>query len=174
MRKPLFPKRLAVDLERIDHIEKVVTRLARKSNNLSSVLITPYPISNAIFGEDVKGSILRYMFPCKGAIAKGLIKLGNKPKGGAEVKIKISNNSYSDSRGFIINSLQLMMKPELDVSPGDCLDISIEPVNDTEKLKEVWVSFLWIPTIKDVDIKHFLIEELDKLEESTIEELVEE
>ena len=60
------------------------------------------------------------------------------------------------------------------MSFGDCLDISIRPVDESDKLNEVWVSFLWVPTIKDADIKHFLIEGLDKLEESTIEELVEE
>ena len=174
MRQPLFPKSSVVNLDRINRIERIVTRFARRSNKLTSALITPYPISSATFGEDVRGSILRYMFPCEGVIAKGLIKLGSRPKGGAEVNVELSNNAYSDSRGFIITSRQLIVEPDLNVASGDCLDISIRPVDESDKLNEVWVSFLWVPTIKDADIKHFLIEELDKLEESTIEELVEE
>ncbi len=55
----------------------------------------------------------------------------------------------------------MVVSPNTPVKGGDCLDISIEP--GSELVTEVWVSFLWVPSVKDIEAKSYLIEELEKL-----------
>jgi len=162
MKQPIFVKNKPINEERISFIELIVTRLCRRARKKAVALITPYPISNAVFGEDIKGTILRYMFPCEGIITKGLIVLGRKPDTGVSIGVKISNDIHVNSKGYIITRKNLLVKPELKVDSGDRLEVSINPVTEKDTVTEVWTSFLWLPTIKDIEAKSFLIDELEK------------
>ena len=99
--RELFDKSKSVE-DRLKQIELVATRIARRSNTKKAAMITPYPISNATFGEDIRGPILRYMFPCDGVIQKGMLKLGKKPKEPISIGLNISNEEYSHSRGYVV------------------------------------------------------------------------
>jgi hypothetical protein len=132
----------------MDNEKRLALREARKVKKQKVTLITPFPISGASFGEDVRGSILRYMFPCQGEITKGLIKLGTRPKNGATVTVKISNSLGSISKDYLIQTKELTISPKLPISDGHCLDISI---NALEPIQEVWASFLWVPAKQYVE-----------------------
>ena len=149
-----------MDDKRIEHLETVTQRLMRRAGKKAAVLITPYPISNAVFGEKVEGPILRYMFPCDGIVTKGFVRLGKKPKKGVILGVKMFNESESASKGFSLDRKFLSIQPNLPVVAGDCLEISIDPDAD-EPVTEIWISFLWKPTVKDVEAKSYLIEELE-------------
>jgi hypothetical protein len=158
--RELFDKSKSVE-DRLKQIELVVTRVARRSNTKKAAMITPYPISNATFGEDIRGPILRYMFPCDGVIQKGMLKLGKKPKEPISIGLNISSEEYSHSRGYVVEKRQMVVKPDMNIRSGDCLTIHLLP-NEEEKVTEVWVSFLWIPSVSDVTTKGFLVEELER------------
>ncbi len=145
--------------ERIEKLETITKRLMRRAGKKTSVFITPYPISNAVFGEDIKGPILRYMFPCDGVVTKGFVRLGKKPKTSVMLGVKMFNEIGSSSKGFSLERKFLGIQPNLPVIAGDCLEISLEP--SEEPVTEVWISFLWKPTVKDVEAKSFLIEDLE-------------
>lgn len=156
-------------MERIDYLELIVKRLLRRSSKRAIALITPYPISSASFGDDIKGSILRYMFPCDGIVTKGFIRLGEKPKEFITVDVKMSNDAGAVSKEFVLDRRLLSIEPNLDVKAGDCLDISV--IAGTSPVKEIWVSFLWRPSISDIEAKSYLIEDLEKnIESITTEE----
>ena len=161
MKHEIFKKGSPIDQKRIEFIETVVTRLARRANTSKKFLITPYPISNAVFGEDVQGTILRYMFPCGGTITKGLIRLGKKPSSGIGVEVKISDDSHTELKGFVVTSKNLLVEPDMEVHSGDRLEVAIKP-SGAEKVTEVWISFLWVPNVKDVAAKSFLMDEIEK------------
>jgi len=153
-------------MEKIDRLEMIVNRLMRRASKRSVALITPYPISSASFGDDIKGSILRYMFPCDGIITKGFVRLGTKPKEGVSIEVKMSNDAGSVVKGFTLDKRLLGIDPDLKVIAGDCLDISV--ISGTDPVKEIWVSFLWKPTVSDVEAKSYLIADLEKaIEEFT-------
>ena len=160
MRQPLFKKHSDINEKRIAFIEKVVTRIARRSQSTAVAMITPYPISNAVFGEDVKGVILRYMFPCSGTITKGLVVLGKKPKKGVGIEVKITDSVHAEAKSYIISRRDLLMEPKLEVDSGCKLEISIDSIDD--KVEEVWVSFLWKPSVKNIEKESFLIDDLEK------------
>jgi len=170
MAQEIFKKGGAIDQRRIERIETIITRLARRSHRIASALVTPYPISNAVIGEDVRGVILRYLFPCKGKITTGFIKLDKKPAHNVEVGIRLFNDITSNSTKLILNKKISSVQSDLEVFPGDCFEVTFTPsVLDT--VKEVWASILWVPNGRVVDVQQFLIDELDKLtEEVTAEE----
>lgn len=148
-----------MDNKRMENLEKVTERLMRRAHKRTTALITPYPISNAVFGDKVEGPILRYMFPCDGVVTKGFVRLGQKPKKDVAVEVKMFNEAGSTSRGFTIDKKSLSIEPNLKVKSGDCLELSLIP--GEEVVTEIWIAFLWKPTMNDVEVKSFLIEELE-------------
>lgn len=148
-----------MDSERVERLELITKRLMRRATKTARAIITPFPISNAVFGESIKGIVLRYMFPCDGVISKGMIRLGKKPKTSASFTVRVFNEVESKSAGFIIDKKTLAADLNIEVKAGDCLDVSLS--SEDEPVTEVWISFLWKPTTKDVEVKSFLIEELE-------------
>jgi len=161
MKHPLFQRNTSIDEKRIGFIETVVSRLALRANKRAIALVTPYPISNAVFGDNIKGSVLRYMFPCEGTITKGLIRLGAKSKQGIRLIIRMFDTMGGTSKEFIIDAKVFLSALDIPVKSGDCLDVLVEPVDPNEQITEVWVSFLWTPTVRDIEAKSFLISELE-------------
>ena len=152
--------------DRINKLETMITRLTRRQVKKQQAVLTPYPISNCIQGEEVKGDIMKYMFPCAGIISKGAIYLDHKPKVGASIIITIENDRGRESKSFNINRRDLLTEPNIEVLSWDRLTISFFAVDpNQDKFSEVWLSFLWIPKIADAKIKNFLIDELDNVPE---------
>jgi hypothetical protein len=149
--------------DRINKLETITKRLMRRAQKTTVAMITPYPISNAVFGDKVEGSILRYMFPCDGIISKGMFRLGMKPKKEVYGVAKLFNDAETHSKGFTITKKFLSADLEIEVKSGDCLDISIN--SPDEALTEVWVAFLWKPTTSDIEAKSFLIDKLEELKD---------
>ena len=148
--------------DRLDKIETIVNRLTRRQNKKMKAMITPYPISTCVSGEDVEGDILKYMFCAPGRIVKGLVYLSAKPKSGASISIRIDNDLGGSTKSYIITRKSLLVEPDIVISSGDRLTISFHNVDEVEKITELWLAFMWIPEIKDVDIKNFLIDELEE------------
>jgi len=173
MKKPLFNASDTVE-SRLSKLELVTGRIALRTHKTASAIVTPYPISNSVVGEDLigeslKGVILRYMFPCDGVIKKGCIRLDKKLKVGALVDIKIFNDKGSSSSGYTIDKKVKVIDPTIEVVTSDCLEVTIAPITNEDRISEVWISLLWIPSISDADIKHFLIEELEDKVDDLIE-----
>jgi len=148
---------------KIKQLELITQRLMRRSKRVARAMITPYPISNAVIGDEVKGNILRYMFPCKGKIVKAGIDLGKKPKQDITVTISLFGADSGEARAFVLTKKRVAVEPNLDVEALDKLSVSIEyeaekPENN---ITEVWVTLLWIPHVADVAVRNFLIEELE-------------
>lgn len=163
--KPIFVKNTLIDEKRISFIEKVVTRLARKSQKKTTAIITPYPISACIEGDEVKGDVLKYMFCASGTITKGRVWLGKQLKHGYAIVLTIENELGSNSSSYNVVRQDTVIKPNVSVFSGDRLTISVYPINPEEdKITELWIGFLWIPKIADAQLKHFLLEDLEKLD----------
>ena len=158
----LFKKDTSIDEKRISWIETVVSRLARRSRKQTTAIVTPYPISNCVSGEDVKGDILKYMFCAKGIISKGLIVLDKRPTTGVVIGITLANDMGSSSKSYVLTKKTSMIDPKIEVFSGDRLSVSVNPVDaEKDKISEVWLAFTWTPDVKDADIKNFLIDSLD-------------
>lgn len=147
--------------KRVDKLEMVLGRLVRRAPVNMTALITPYPISSAAFGDNVNGVVLRYMFPCEGVISKGMVHLGFRPKVPIKVLIRVVGDGSGTTREYTIENAYLIMEPGLKVSDGVRLEVSILNSDDEHPLNEVWLSFLWVPDVKDVSKRSFNIEEIE-------------
>jgi hypothetical protein len=148
--------------DKINKLSKAVERLGRRAVKQTSAVITPVPISNCVMGEEVKGDVLKYLFPCPGVISKGGIFLNTKPKEGAAVILTIENELGGNSRSYQMSRRNLLFEPDIRVDTWDRLTASFFVVNPEEdKMTEVWIALLWTPTIKDVTVKNYLIDQLD-------------
>lgn len=153
-----------------EKLERRQERSIKKARKVAKALITPFPISGAIVGEDVSGDVLKYMFPCKGTITKGIVMLDSKPSSPVSVEVKLFNTVESTSRGFTLSARRMLISPDITVNAGDCLSISLTK-NPEHAVKELWISLLWTPSVRDVEAKSFLIEELGSSEEDDIQEV---
>ena len=163
MKNPLFIQNIPIDEKRIAFIERIVTRLTRRTNKTAKALLTPYPISNAVISEEVKGVVLRYMFPCEGKITKGVIDIGKRPKQDVVVSVSLMGEEKGESRDFILTKRRLVIEPGIKVSTFNQLAISIsyEAEKPEDNITEFWTAFLWVPEVKEVEVKSLLIDELD-------------
>lgn len=149
--------------KRLAKTEVAINRLARRSRKVATGLITPYPISNAVFRDDIQGTVLTYMFPCDGVISKGAVKLGEKPKGTVQINFELVGEIGTMAQGTTLNRIRNFITLNIKVLAGDCLKVDLTTTPD-HPVNEIWISLLWKPSIKDVEAKSFLIDELDKAE----------
>lgn len=149
-------------MNRLDKLEIMVNRLSRRSVKKMSAIITPVPISNCVIGEEVKGDILKYLFPCPGTIVKGGIFLPEKLESGAAVVLTIEGSTGNKSRSYQITRRNMILEPNIKTDTWDRLTISFHTINpEKDKVNEVWIALLWTPKVKDATIKNYLIEKLD-------------
>ena len=155
---------------RIAFIEKVVTRLARRSRKQSSAIITPYPISGCLAGN-ISGEVLRYIFCADGTITRAIISLDKKPSEGVKVTIDLFDESGGTSKSFIAMKKVSIIEPEAPVFSGDKMVVSAEVINpERDKISELWLGLLWKPHVKDTHVKSFLIDDLEKQEDDLLQE----
>lgn len=173
VRKPLFASNMTAE-QKFSRIEKVVDRLTRRERKTASAMVTPYPISNCFTG-DIGGPVIKYMFVAKGLITKGQIEFNVKPKEGVRVTVAVKNDLGTTERSYNLTKKTTLVEPNMSVFSGDKLVVSAELL-DAEKekdkegtmlLNEVWCSFLWLPDVKETEIKQML---LDEVYEDTLED----
>lgn len=146
---------------RISRLEKIVERLSRRSRKKMTALLTPYPISNAVFGEKVSGPILRYFFPCTGKVTKGAIVLGKRPKESVSLLINVKGDEEGRGRSFTLDRKMMTLDLNIEVREFDKLTASISYKESDSNVTEAWIGFLWVPAMRDVEAKSFLFKELE-------------
>lgn len=163
MNRPFIDPNLS-DGDKIKKLIKISERLARRSQKVTKAIVTPFPISNSVVGEDVKGEILRYMFCGRGIIKKGRLWLNKRPESGAVIVLTLENEIGSNAKSYTITRKDMSLEPNLEVFSGDRLTVSIHAINpEKDKIEEVWIAFKWVPRVEDTEIKRVLIDELDKI-----------
>jgi len=158
--KPLFDRKMTFE-ERLNKLETIVSRLARKSKKTASAMITPYPISFCVSGDDVKGRLMKYLFPAKGIIKRGLVTLDRAPSSNAEVTIEVSGKKGGSAKSYMIERGSFSFEPNMEITTGDLLTVSIYPDKD-DKFTEVCVALYWVPHVKETEVKQHLIDDIDK------------
>lgn len=163
MRKPLIDSSLSND-EKIKKLSKLVERLGRRSVKTAKAIITPYPISNCVISEEVKGEVLKYMFCCSGTVTRGKIWLNAKPKKGAAIVITIENDIGSRAASYNILRRDLLMEPNIKVQSGDRLTVSFHTIDPEEdKISECWIGFMWVPDVNETEVKQYLLDEIESI-----------
>lgn len=149
---------------RLQKLEVMVNRLARRSRKTAKAMITPYPISACVSGEDVKGEVLKYMFPADGVITKCIVSFDRKIKEGVVITIDKISDGGRTKRDFEIDKKEVRLTPNIGMLTGNKIIVSVEAIDPEEKINEVWISFLWAPHVCETEVKQCLLSELDAVE----------
>ena len=161
MKQPMFAKNTPIDEKRVSKIEAFVARLLRRSKKTAEAMLTPYPISNCISGENVSGTVLKYMFAARGIIGKGRIQTDKRLKSGMRITVLLENELGGQSKSYIANRNIMLVEPNLEVFSGDRLNVSVNPVDPEDgALTEIWIAFVWTPHIGEATVKSFLIDKV--------------
>jgi hypothetical protein len=155
--------------QRLKSAEAAVRRLQRKTyNQRVSSYISPFPVSFYISKIPEDGVVLRYMFPGEGRITNACIYVEGDVKKGIIISAQTTNDTGMGS-GISATFRKNFNKFSLDmyVNTGDMLSI-ILPTD--MNLGNVWVAFLWLPDISEVEVKSFLARELEVVKEEISDE----
>jgi len=168
MKKPIFIKNAPINEKRIFFIETILLRLIRRSRKVATAIIPPIPLNFCVLGEDIQGCILNTLM-FEGTITKALISIGPKVKSKVLVDVEIMKDGLGQQKTFTLNGVQDIVDLNINTQDGSILSVNIN--NDAEdKITKVLMSLLWIPSKKDVEIKNFLIEDLEKVGEELLKE----
>ena len=165
MKQIIFPGNISIDEKRISFIERIVSRLARRSRKVAKAMISPIPISSCVIGEDVSGTIMKALL-FEGKVNRLVIQFNERPKNIIETDIVVGD--YGNIH--FLRNMKNVIDLDLNSCDGDILRISINSMDPEYKITEVLTSILWTPTKQDIEVKSFLI---DKLEETVIDLLEE-
>lgn len=157
MKQPIFVANAPIDEKRISFIEKIVSRLARRSRKVTRAMISPIPISVCALGEDISGNIMKALM-FEGKITKGIIKLAVVPK--KEVKVDIRIDGIGTT--CYLTKAKQALDLNLETIDGSILKVAVYPTDLEDKITEVLVSIFWTPSKSNIEVKSFLIDELEK------------
>jgi len=164
MKQPLFIQNTSIDEKRIAFIERIVSRLARRSKKTAKAMVSPVPIMASVMGEDISGTILKSLI-FEGEISKLAVRLGSKPKGDVWIGVKagdVGSQRQMEKQAGVFDL-------SLSSSNGDLLEVSIWST-EADIIEEVLISILWHPAKDSVEVKTFLIDELEEQANVCIEE----
>ena len=150
--------------EQMKHVDTILKRMSMKLHKTITGVITPFPISGYV-SNPIDKVVLRYMFPADGKITVGGTFIESIPKEGIDIYLNIHRvDGNIDSKSIFVKKQSVMIKPDVDVFCGDRLVISIDSKGG-ESVSGVWTSFLWVPNIRDSEVKKFLIDDLERIGE---------
>jgi len=155
-----------------DKLAAVKRRLDRLSKTAKiNSYITPFPVSSYAAGIPDDGVVLRYMFPGSGRISNACLYIEGKIEKKSNIFLAARSITPKDvSTGTKIPIVRNFNQIGLDlaVSAGDRTEMVI--TSDME-ISGIWIAFLWLPAVGDVEIKKFLQGELTMIADGEDEEL---
>ena len=158
MKKPLIDDSLSIE-KKLSKLLKITERLGRRSVKHSVAIIPPIPISSCMSG-DVNGTVLKYIFTCKGVIDKLGVFLNKSPDQDLTISLVIDNEEVGSSKSYTIDKKKFTVEPNIPICSWDRLSVTIE--TGDSKIDEVWVGLLWTPGIKESTVQKHLIDKLDE------------
>lgn len=148
--------------KQMESVDKILKSYSYKLHRTSTGLITPFPISN--YSETSEKPIIKYMFPADGKITAGGMCIEGMPKAGVSVNITVCSGLECESKVVETRRHNTAISPNLKVRFGSRLIVKIDPINDGDVVSDIWIAFLWIPAVKDIEARQFLIDDLLRIE----------
>lgn len=155
--------------ERFEFINRMLTRLARKSHKVAVGIIPPIPISSYVEKIPQDEGVFRFIFPVPGKIVGGVIRIDQFPEKEKEIPFTVVLRAFGEriTRELRVRNGWLKVGLDLPMDAGDTIEI----LNDWfDKVSGVWIGMLFQPEVSSADIKRIMTEEFDKLEDKYAKE----
>jgi len=159
--KTIFDKSKPVE-GRLNFVEEILGRLARRVHKVSTAIITPHLISGCITGK-TRGEIIKILL-FEGIINKGLICFNKRPKNPICIEVKVLNNDVGYTKSYYVDKIRAKVDLDILTIDGSMLTISVYPTveDDKDPVNEIWLSMLWVPHVSKVKVESHLIDNLEK------------
>jgi hypothetical protein len=149
--------------EKIQHIEKILNKMSRKLHKTVVGIMPPVPVMLSVDAPKEDGNIFTFLTPGKGTITDICLYvkefIGNDPvKFEAESKSDVSGQMTS----FITRKHIGVYALNLSVVAGSMLTLKTPT---PEKVKGIWLSFLYQMGIERAEQTKYLVSEFEKLME---------
>ncbi len=154
--------------EQMKSVDVILKQMSGKLQKTVVGIITPFPISGYT-DVPVNSVVLRYMFPADGKVTIGFAFVENMPECGVDIYINLHRGDAVDSVSIFTKKQTITVEPDIEVFAGDRLVVSMK-VKGQGEVTGIWISFLWVPKIKDAEVKQFLIDDLERISEENAEE----
>lgn len=148
--------------KQMESVDRILKSYSYKLHKTTTGLITPFPISS--YSETSEKPVIRYMFPADGKITAGGMCIEEMPKAGVSINITVCSGLECESKVVETKRQHIAISPNLEVKFGSRLIIKVSPVNEGDIVSNIWIAFLWVPVIKDIETRQFLIDDLMRIE----------
>lgn len=155
--------------QQMNHVDRILKGFSGRLHKTVVGLVTPFPISS--YSETSEKPIIRYMFPADGKITAGGMCIEGMPKAGVSINITVCSGLECESKVVETKRQHVAISPNLEVKFGSRLIIKVDPVNDGDVVSDIWIAFLWVPAVKDTEVKQFLIDDLLEKREDILKEV---
>lgn len=149
--------------ERLDSVERTLGHFQRRLSKSVGVMVPPAPVSNYCEAPDAEGVVLRYMFPARGKILSGAVKIDNFP---ADIKrlslvADIITPDLSTQKEFEVKDIVNLFTLEMSVEPGARFELRLK--DPSISVSKIWVAFLYEIEPSKSKLQTELVSKLEEL-----------
>src|SRR4030042_4011793 len=148
--------------EMLEHVDTILRRMQRRLHKTVIGVIPPDLTFNYVGEVSEDGVLLRAIFP-SGKLTKGFMfveeYVGREP---VTFVAKVEGVAGSKSKNFVTRLQHVVIDPELETDIGDRLTFS---VIERERVKGIWIGFLFQIEMKDSVKETYLLTQLEQLME---------
>jgi len=147
--------------EKFKHIEIILNRMSRKLHKTIIGVMPPVPIMFAVNEIPESGEIFSFLTPARGMITDICLLIGeftDKELVSFEAMVKGPTGGMHTT--FATRKNLTISKIDLSVGPGDLLSLK---TTSPERIKGIWLSFLYQMGIEKAEQKTYLIEEFEHI-----------
>ena len=147
--------------EKFKHLERILNRMSRKLHKTVIGVIPPVPVMFSAEAPAADGSIFSFLAPASGKITDVCLVIKEfADKEGVDFVVEVNGPSGGAHANFSTRKNLTIHSINLQVAPGDLLSFSTK---SPERIKGIWLSFLYLFGIDKAEKMPFLIEEFEKL-----------
>jgi hypothetical protein len=147
--------------EKIAHVERILNKMSRRLHRTIIGVIPPVPVMFSTPTPNADGSIFTFLAPASGTITDICLVIKEfADKDPVPFVAQVNGPSGGAHINFLTRKNLTIQAANLQVSAGDLLSFS---TSAPDKVKGVWLSFLYQFGMNKLDKTSFLIDEFEKL-----------
>lgn len=148
---------------RVKRLETQVRRMSKRLHKTVIGVIPPVVISRYVETVPENGIILKEVSPTNARLTKSVLVVDSyEGKDQVEFRFEVEGAGGGSAAKFMTRRALTIEKLDLQIEPGTKL---ILRVMEPERVGQVWIGVLIEPEVSDSQVKRYLIDELERLEE---------
>jgi len=147
--------------EKFKSINAALKHFSRRLQKVFVGLVPSSPVFKFVYVPESSGVVLRVVFPMSGRISRTCIFVASRDgRGPTMFDVEIASGERRVTESFEVKKSPLLFDPDTPVNGGDRWILS---VRDPDKVRGIWVGFLYEVDYRALGKETFPIEQLENL-----------